>query len=74
MKRNKYRKIELMRGKPLRDILIEEVDQHGSISAASNSLGVSQGMFSTWFADRGLKLKAQLVDRTTDTGQKANDQ
>jgi hypothetical protein len=58
----KYKEIERMRGKPLKDILIEEYQKHGEQIAVAKSLGVSQPTLSTWLRFQGLREHKILVE------------
>jgi molybdenum-dependent DNA-binding transcriptional regulator ModE len=64
--RHKGRELEEAHQKPLRDLLIEAVDTHGSVSDAAKALGVSQGTLSTWLAIHQLRLKTIVVSRESD--------
>jgi transposase-like protein len=64
--RNKGRELEEAHQKPLRDLLIETVDTHGSVSEAARALGVTQGTFSNWLAIHQLRLKTIVVSRESN--------
>ncbi len=60
----KSREVERIHNKPLKQVLVESVEEHGSVSEAAKSLGVTQGTFSTWLAIQGLRLKTVVVPRS----------
>ena len=62
---SRFEELERERGKPLKEILIEEFTREGSTTAAARSLGVSQGTFSGWLLRCGLKIRSELVERET---------
>jgi hypothetical protein len=64
--RNKGRELEEIHRKPLRELLIEAVEIHGSVSEAAKALGVTQGTFSNWLAIHQLRLKTIVVSRESD--------
>jgi len=59
--RSKYKRLELERGKPMRDILTEEFLMHGNQADVAASLGVSQPTISQWLTRLQLKQVATLV-------------
>lgn len=61
MQKPKYADIERKYGKPLRELLPELMEQHGSVSAIAKALNVSQGSVSFWIKLQGLKLKTIII-------------
>jgi transposase-like protein len=61
MQRSKQAAIELKFGKSLKGLLPELMEQHGSVSAIADALGVSQGTVSVWLKICGLKIKTIIV-------------
>jgi hypothetical protein len=63
---NKMLKVQNERGKPIKQILFELWDKHGSQQAIAEELGVSQGTISLWMLRLGLTFKTIMVeDRET---------
>lgn len=60
---NKIQQIEAREGKPMREILMERFEKHGTLTGIADELGVSQGTVSLWLIRFNLKLetKAALV-------------
>jgi predicted transcriptional regulator len=69
VKPGKYKAIEAERGKPIRELLIELFEKHGSTKKVAKELGVSQSTLSTWLSIHGLKLKTILVVRSKESGE-----
>lgn len=56
----RIKQLEKKHGKPLREILIEAFNRHGSQSAVAESLGVSQPTISLWLIRVNLKQQTVL--------------
>jgi predicted transcriptional regulator len=54
--------IQKQKGKPIKQILFELWDKHGSQQAIAEELGVSQGTISLWMLRTGLTFKTIMVD------------
>jgi hypothetical protein len=54
--------IERERGKPLKDVLLEDFPNHGTLAGLGRSLGVSQGTIQNWLLRYGLQIKIELVE------------
>jgi hypothetical protein len=65
MKRSKYSELEKTHGKPLKQLLPELMEQHGSVTAIANALNVTQGTVSLWIRIHGLKIKTIIVSNDT---------
>lgn len=65
MDRRKHANIEERYGKPLRQLLPELMEAHGSVSAIAKALKVSQPTVSLWIKLHGLKLKTIIVSDDT---------
>lgn len=59
---NKMEQVQQERGKPLKQVLVELWDQHGSQQAVADELGVTQGTISLWMLRLGLTFKTVIVD------------
>ena len=49
-------------GKPLRDVLIELHDKHGSQSKMAQAIGVSQGTVSLWMKHTKLRVVQEVKE------------
>lgn len=63
MKTSKQAAIEEKFGKPLKNLLPELMEQHGSVGAVAIALEVSQPTISLWLKICGLKLKTIIVSQ-----------
>lgn len=59
---NKMLNVQNERGKPIKQILFELWDKHGSQQAIAEELGVSQGTISLWMLRLGLTFKTIMVE------------
>lgn len=63
-RQSKMVQIELDHGKPIREILKEEFQLHGTQIAVAASLGIGQGTLNTWLLKLRMKQETMLVDET----------
>lgn len=54
--------VEQERGKPLKELILECWDKHGSQQGIADELGVSQGTISLWMLRLGLSFKTIIID------------
>jgi len=59
---NKMHKVQVEKGKPLKDLIVEYWDKHGTQQGIADELGVSQGTISLWMLRLGLSFKTIIVD------------
>jgi hypothetical protein len=59
---NKMNELQAQKGKPLRELIIEYWDKHGTQQGIADELGVSQGTISLWMFRLGLTFKTIIVD------------
>lgn len=59
---NKMHEVQKQKGKPLRDLILEYWDKHGTQQGVADELGVSQGTVSLWMLRLGLTFKTTIVD------------
>jgi molybdenum-dependent DNA-binding transcriptional regulator ModE len=55
------KRLELEHGKPIKDIIIEALEQEGTISGAARRLKISYGTFYVWMLRAGVELKRTAV-------------
>lgn len=54
--------IEAEYGMPIRRVLEELYQQHGTLDGVADALGISQGTLSQWLWKLGLKIEKRLVE------------
>lgn len=54
--------VEVRYNKPLREVLKELYDKHGSVMKIANEIGVSQGTVSSWLLRHNLEVRSILID------------
>jgi len=59
---NKMDKVQQERGKPLKELIVEYWEKHGSQQGVADELGVTQGTISLWMLRLGLSFKTIIVD------------
>jgi hypothetical protein len=59
---SKAEEIERERGKPLKDVLVEEFPQHGTLAGLARALGVTPGTMQGWLLRCGLMIETRLVE------------
>jgi len=59
---NKTERIERERGKPLKQVLVEEFSEHRTLSGLARALGVNQSTVSYWLLKYNLMIETRLVE------------
>lgn len=59
---NKMNKVQQERGKPLKELIVEYWDKHGTQQGVADELGVTQGTISLWMLRLGLSFKTIIID------------
>jgi transcriptional regulator with PAS, ATPase and Fis domain len=60
---SKMIEIQQERGKPLKQVIKDLWEEHGSQQAVADELGVTQGTISLWMLRLGLTFKTIIVDQ-----------
>jgi transposase-like protein len=63
MAHRKMEQIAEEKGKPIRQILQEEFEKHGSQVAVAKELGINQSTLSYWLLKLNLEQRSVLVER-----------
>lgn len=59
----KLQQVEQERGKPIKAVLIELHEKHGSLKKVADELGVTRSTLWAWLLRTGLEEKSILVER-----------
>lgn len=63
----KLQLIEAQAGKPIKEVLIDLYQKHGTQEGVAAALGVSQGMVAMWITANNLEVRRTLVEKKEKT-------
>jgi hypothetical protein len=64
---SKVPEIERERGKPLKEVLLEDFPKFGTLAGLARSLGVTPATMNYWLLKCGLQIKTELVEWERET-------